>query len=1091
MTRVRSSLAIALLLLALYAAPLLPSGRATPGDLVATATVPVPGSIGVSIAFDGHTFYYTNYQDPTLYGYTVACSGGSCATTLTLTEPIVDAGSGAHVSMGSMAYDATRHVLWAGADGSNAVYQIDPATGAATMAFTASACPMAGIVDGLGYDAINDLILYSPDTSHTVCEYTPAGSLFGTISIDSLVGFPGCYNSGVAIGGSVLYLGSDGCGQIAGYDRDSLASLGTFASPGGRDEGMTCDPVTFAPRSVIWSKDAYNNVATAFEIADGTCGVGGEPPCTPSIATTIDDPAPGFDYFAGGKVAQSPLQAFPRVNGVVTLDAHATGSAAPVRADFRVDGHLVGTATSAPFQIAWDSGSVAPGPHSLGVTITPDSGCPSTATQAFQVTCGAPILVAVSRPAAGTTYYQDIAHPGQPGPALVLGDITLAATASDPSRIGSVDWSIDGQPLATGLVGAPWSALWPASAASPGLHALTATFHETENAVCVDVATATARVSVLRQDASAQGVWIGLEQPAEPSVYTEPVPAPGSATTLDYANAAVGLEARAVVDDATTSLGAAHASSQVSDVSLLHGLVVAKLLRGEAAIALDASDLSFPADATGSHVAGLLVNGVPVTVSNPNTRVDLPGVGHLVLDERLLRDAPGHRELQVNALHLYVDHAGLRGEVVLGSAVVGLDDALGAFTGRAHESDPQDDAGSGGDAGDSRAGGLVLPVGQGGADLGSLVVGGRLGENDIADHYLVHVAQGEKIEATLKPAEAAQVGLGHVTPPPPPSLSGVNLDGSQIPAMELRLLEPSDGAVEVTSALPLSAPQRAELNVNQTGLWDLVVSGDAGNYTLSVSVVPAPLAPQAFAGAACGDANAPWLAASGVLSSMGGTDARQVWRLNASIGDDLAVELLMPDPDGQDLDLTLYDAACQVVAQSQNGKELLWPGDTPKGLSDLVAQLPVLHTQTYWVEVSRYLGAGNYLLQPQVGSAIPTAPGNDAMTGQDASNDANAPTPLPLPQGVFEGRFEDNDPADVYSVHLAAGERALVTFVPSPANTGHMQVSGVGVAIDRQEDVDGRAAFQLTAPAGQDVDAVIALTPGVGGGNYALAVVHK
>jgi hypothetical protein len=39
--------------------------------------------------------------------------------------------------------------------------------------------------------------------------------------------------------------------------------------------------------------------------------------------------------------------------------------------------------------------------------------------------------------------------------------------------------------------------------------------------------------------------------------------------------------------------------------------------------------------------------------------------------------------------------------------------------------------------------------------------------------------------------------------------------------------------------------------------------------------------------------------------------------------------------------------------------------------------------------------------------------------------------------------------------------------------------------------VDGRAAFQLTAPAGQDVDAVIALTPGVGGGNYALAVIHK
>ncbi|GEM_PF-2844515 len=1091
MVHVRASLASALLLGSIVLGPALlaPPGAATPGDYVATATVPVPASIGVGLTFDGHTFYYTNYQDPTLYGYTVSCAGSSCSTTLTLTQAIRDATTLSPVSVGAIAYDATRGVIWGGADGSSAIYRIDPATGLATFAFTASACGSSyGLVDGIAFDAQADTIYYSPDVSYSACAFSPAGSLLDQVPVASVAGFPACYNSGLAIGGDVLYMGSDGCGQIVAVDKASHQGLGVFASPGGRDEGMTCDPVTFAPQSVIWSKDAYNNRATAFEIAPGTCGVGGLPPCTADVAAQIDDPQPGFDYYGGGKQAQSPQGPLPRVAGVVTLRAEGSPAGRATRADFRVDGALVGSSDVEPFAVSWDASSVSPGAHSLTVALEDDAGCPTQASQAFLVTCGAPIAVDVSRPAAGTTYFQDAAHPGAPGPAVVLGDLTLEAAASDPSRIVSVDWSVDGNDIATGVVGAPWSAPWQASAASPGLHTIRALFHET-NGGCTDLAVATAKVSLLRDESSAQGVFATVSQPAEPTLVSHPVEAPGESWVVDRSFDPLGLRVQASHDEADDAPGAAHAASEVANVSLLGGTVTAKLLRGEVALSLDAADLSLPYDASGSRIVDLAVNGLPVAAQQPNTRVDLPGVGHLVLNEQIVTDAPGHREVQVNALHLYADVNGLRGEVVLGSALVGIDDALGSFAGRAHEIDPQDDAGSGHDAGDAPASGLVLPVGQGGTDLGATLVGGRLGPYDPADHYLVRVAEGEKLLATLKPAEAATVGLATLgTPPAPP---GASVDSLAIPQQTLRLLEPSDRRVATESALPLSAPQRVDLNVNETGLWDLVVAGDVGNYTLQVSVVPAPLAPPAAAGASCGDASAPFLEASGAASSFHAHDINQVWRLNASIGDDVGVELVMPDPDGQDFDLTLYDDACHVLAQSQLGKPLFWPGDAPKGISDFVAPPPAPYTGVYWVEATRVTGAGNFALLPQVASPIPTIPGNDALTGQDASNDPSSPTALPLSEGVFEGRFEDHDPADVYSVPLSAGERLLVTFVPSPANTGTMEITGAGISIDRQEDVGGRVAFQLTAPAGQDGSAVITLRPTLGGGNYALAVIHK
>ncbi len=51
--------------------------------------------------------------------------------------------------------------------------------------------------------------------------------------------------------------------------------IGSFSSPSGRDEDLECDIVNFPGKTAVWSKDAYNNTITAFEIEPGTCACSG------------------------------------------------------------------------------------------------------------------------------------------------------------------------------------------------------------------------------------------------------------------------------------------------------------------------------------------------------------------------------------------------------------------------------------------------------------------------------------------------------------------------------------------------------------------------------------------------------------------------------------------------------------------------------------------------------------------------------------------------------------------------------------------------------------------------------------------------
>ncbi len=267
------------------------SAHAATGNLVGSVTFAADCSsgLGVGITFDGTNLWFS-------------CVGS--ATDLYKASPTTGAILGSFSvkgGLGALAWDNSRGKLWAGAgcgpgQGGGEIYLIDPVTGVGTLQFTLAGAGNC-LDDGLAYDGGNDSIYWSWDGSTVIRHVSSAG-----ISLPD-DGFPwggnACYNSGLAIGGSLLYQGSDGCSHVWVVDKTTKAAAFDFSTvtpgdPNFRDEGLTCDNVTFksSGKEVMWSKEAYSpNRAHAFEIPSGSCAFGGGAK-GPDLTIT-KDPKPG------------------------------------------------------------------------------------------------------------------------------------------------------------------------------------------------------------------------------------------------------------------------------------------------------------------------------------------------------------------------------------------------------------------------------------------------------------------------------------------------------------------------------------------------------------------------------------------------------------------------------------------------------------------------------------------------------------------------------------------------------------------------------------------------------------------------------
>jgi hypothetical protein len=115
----------------------------------------------------------------------------------------------------------------------------------------------------------------------------------------------------------------------------------------------------------------------------------------------------------------------------------------------------------------------------------------------------------------------------------------------------------------------------------------------------------------------------------------------------------------------------AEAISTAEDVNILDGLITAKGV--SAVVSSTLRETTAVSNAEGSQFANLVVNGVAIDEEvPPNTRIDIPGVGTVVLNQQI-RSGDGEQStgLTVNMISVILKNAltgATTGEIVVGSA---------------------------------------------------------------------------------------------------------------------------------------------------------------------------------------------------------------------------------------------------------------------------------------------------------------------------------------------------------------------------------------------------------------------------------------
>ena len=243
-----------------------------PGDLLLTVYEPEPlvSCCGIGVEYDGSKILYTHYGDNTIHFTDLsAVDLGQLA--------LINADSSPYTGdcCNAIAFNFGNGFLYGGGWGSTNLYKVDMSTGVVTLVMATAVPLYYGFIDGLAWDPTTDTFWMSDDVQCNVEHLDVLGNDIG--------GFDGCTvtgyaNSGLAVGlDGTLFYGTDGNGLIFALDTTTSppTNLGQFASPGGRDEDMSCGPEFTKPDGsvveTLLSQDAYDNSFVVIEMEPGKC----------------------------------------------------------------------------------------------------------------------------------------------------------------------------------------------------------------------------------------------------------------------------------------------------------------------------------------------------------------------------------------------------------------------------------------------------------------------------------------------------------------------------------------------------------------------------------------------------------------------------------------------------------------------------------------------------------------------------------------------------------------------------------------------------------------------------------------------------
>lgn len=154
--------------------------------------------------------------------------------------------------------------------------------------------------------------------------------------------------------------------------------------------------------------------------------------------------------------------------------------------------------------------------------------------------------------------------------------------------------------------------------------------------------------------------------------------------TVASLNALPTVQTGLVNTSGATALNEATASSNVHQINLLGGLIVGDEV--EAVSTTSTDNTGFRVSAAGSNLVNLVVAGVAITsVPAPNTKIQLAGFGHVVLNEQIVSGGSSPNRLTVNMIHVYVTAANVLNikvgtQIIVAHASSGLTEINGPAT---------------------------------------------------------------------------------------------------------------------------------------------------------------------------------------------------------------------------------------------------------------------------------------------------------------------------------------------------------------------------------------------------------------------------
>ncbi len=221
-------------------------------------------------------------------------------------------------------------------------------------------------------------------------------------------------------------------------------------------KGVVAATVTSAPYSFNWDTKSVANgsaalIATAYDNA-------GNSKVSASVTVTVAN-----DVTAPTVSLTSPT-ASATVAGLVTFTANASDAVGVTRVEFKVNGTLIGTDTTSPYSVAWDSKFVADGTISVVAVAYDAAGNSKTSTAvSMKVLNPTPDTVApvvtIANPLAGSK---------------VGLSVTVSAKITDNRALTGMTWTlaIDGAQVASGT-GSSISYRWKTTTLAAGTHTVT------------------------------------------------------------------------------------------------------------------------------------------------------------------------------------------------------------------------------------------------------------------------------------------------------------------------------------------------------------------------------------------------------------------------------------------------------------------------------------------------------------------------------------------------------------------------------------------------------------------------------------------